>query len=271
LVSPSGQPVGPWKRYVALGDSFTEGLWDGDGPVRGWADRLAAALSARRAEVGLEPVEYANLAIRGKLAGPIIRQQLRPALALKPDLVSLVAGGNDALRLNADIDSIVALLDRAVATIRATGADVLLANSADPVASPLIKLTRGRVARLYASIWSIARRHGAYVTDLWGMASLRDWDMWSHDRIHLTPEGHRRVANAALIGLGLGPDDPGFDDLPTAGPPRTASQWIRWQAEWVQGDLIPWALRHVKGRSSGDGRSPKRPQLLPMPPQTATT
>ncbi|MDR2566600.1 MAG: SGNH/GDSL hydrolase family protein, partial [Bifidobacteriaceae bacterium] len=114
----------PWKRYVAIGDSFSEGLWDGDDAVglRGWADRLAGALSAPRVAAGADPLEYANLAIRGRLAGPVVREQLRPALALKPDLVSIVAGGNDALRLTTDVDGIVALLDRAVAAIRRTGA-----------------------------------------------------------------------------------------------------------------------------------------------------
>jgi lysophospholipase L1-like esterase len=263
----------PWKRYVAIGDSFSEGLWDGDDQsgLVGWTDRLAAALSARRVAAGQEPIEYANLAIRGKLARPIVTEQLRPALALKPDLVSIACGGNDTLRVATDVDAIVALLDRAVAAIRRTGADVLLANSADPVESPLIRLTRGRVALLYTSIWSIARRHGAYVADLWGLGALKDWDMWARDRIHLTSEGHRRVANAALVGLGLGPDDPDFDRLPPHRPRMTAEEWARWQFEWVRGDVIPWAVRHAKHQSTGDGRLPKRPTPSPMPPQPATS
>jgi lysophospholipase L1-like esterase len=272
LPQPTQNDAVRWSRYVAIGDSFTEGLWDGDDStgVQGWADRLAGALSARRVAQGQEPIEYANLAIRGRLAHGVIREQLAPALKLKPDLVSIVAGGNDALRINGDIDATTALLDRAVGTIRRAGADVLLANSADPVASPLIRMTRGRVARFYASIWSIARRHGAYVADLWGMRSLKDWDMWARDRIHLTPEGHRRVANAALVALGLGPDDPDFDSERPAPPPKTSAEWARWQAEWIRGDLVPWVARHAKGRSSGDGRSPKHPLPTQMPPAPAT-
>ena len=59
----------PWRRYVATGDSFTEGLSDpaGDGDHwRGWADRLAESL-ARLAgpDAGFE---YANLAIRALVA-----------------------------------------------------------------------------------------------------------------------------------------------------------------------------------------------------------
>jgi lysophospholipase L1-like esterase len=261
----------PWRRYVAIGDSFTEGLWDGDDQtgVKGWADRLAAALSARRVAAGQPPIEYANLAIRGRLARPIIAEQLGPALALKPDLVSLVGGGNDALRVTTDVNGIVALLDQAVAKLRAAGADVILANSADPVNSPIIKLTRGRVATLYNSIWSLGRRHGAYVVDLWGMKSLLDWRLWCRDRIHLTSEGHRRVANAALVALGLGPDDPDWD---TPLPPRPAQTWqdqLAWNAQWAKEELVPWMVRHFKGQSSGDGRGPKRPWPLPIDPAPA--
>lgn len=261
----------PWRRYVAIGDSFTEGLWDGDDAtgVKGWADRLAAALSARQVAAGEAPIEYANLAIRGRLARPIVAEQLQPALALKPDLVSIVGGGNDALRVSTNVNAIVGLLDHAVATIRATGADVLLANSADPVNSPLINLTRGRVATLYNSIWSIGRRHGAHVIDMWGMRSLLDWRMWCRDRIHLTSEGHRRVANAALVALGLGPDDADWDTPLPPRPPLSFGDTVNWHAEWVSQELVPWMVRHFKGQSSGDGRGPKRPQPLPMAPAPA--
>ncbi len=48
--------------FVAIGDSFTEGLNDPDpgGGFRGWADRVAGALSAQR-----PGFRYANLAVRG--------------------------------------------------------------------------------------------------------------------------------------------------------------------------------------------------------------
>ena len=69
-------------RFVAIGDSFTEGVGDElpDGVVRGWADLTAAGWADSLGE----PIQYANLAIRGKLVWPIVEQQLEPALALKP-------------------------------------------------------------------------------------------------------------------------------------------------------------------------------------------
>src|SRR5699024_12178143 len=86
--------------YVAVGDSFSEGLMDpdphGEDRYRGWADRLALMLT--ESAVGSPDVSYANLAIRGRLLDRIIDEQIPRALEIRPDLVSLCAGGNDCLR-----------------------------------------------------------------------------------------------------------------------------------------------------------------------------
>lgn len=257
-----------WSRYVAVGDSFTEGLWDApdgpDAPQRGWADVLAAHLSRRRADAGLEPLGYANLAIRGRLLRPILVEQVPAALALEPDLVSLVGGGNDILRPATDVDRLARDLEKAVVRLRAAGVDVLLATGVDVVESPLVRATRGRVGVYNAHIWSIARRHGAHVLDMWGMRSLRDWRMWADDRIHLTSDGHARVAQAALVGLGLAPDEPRWDDPLTPLPPTPRLEQMRGDARWLREHVYPWATRRLRGRSSGDLRVPKRPVLAPV-------
>nr|BFF20200.1 SGNH/GDSL hydrolase family protein [Promicromonospora thailandica] len=203
-----------------MGDSFTEGLWDPypDAPdvQRGWADNLAALLSARRIAAGEAPLEYANLAIRGRKLRPIVAEQLDITVDARPDLVSLVGGGNDILRPAADVDAISAALEDAVVALRATGADVLMGTGFKAGGS--LSWTNGRVGVFNANVWSIARRHGAHVLDLWGMRALGDLRLWSADRIHLTPEGHQRVANAALVALGLEPEDAAYDTPWT--PPR---------------------------------------------------
>lgn len=269
----------PWRRYVALGDSFTEGLWDipGEPPpasaetadpslvCRGWADLLAAHLAERIPdETGTTPLLYANLAVRGRLLRPILREQVPAAVELGADLVSLVGGGNDMLRPTADPDDMAAALDRAVAGLRENGTDVLLATGMDAKDSPIIRRTRGRVAVLNAHIWSIARRHDARVLDVWGMRSLRDWRMWAPDRIHLTTEGHRRVAQAALVALGLPPDDEAWDDPLAPLPPLPRTARTRQDAEWLRTHAYPWATRRLRHRSSGDQRRPKQPGLEPV-------
>lgn len=254
-------------RYVALGDSFTEGLNDPH-PNRtnayvGWADRLAAHL-ARSASEDNRPFGYANLAVRGRLLDDIAGQQVDDALALEPDLVSIVGGGNDILRPKADIDALAARLERAVGRLRASGADVLLATPVDPRNAPLMKATRGRAAIYAAHIWSIARRHDAYVIDQWGMAALLDWRLWAPDRIHLTSEGHRRVALNAFTTLGFTAADVGWADPLPAAAPISRTNAARANAQWAREYVGPWVQRRLRGQSSGDAISPKRPTVTPF-------
>jgi len=259
-----------WTRYVALGDSFTEGLWDApdgpEAPVRGWADLLATRLSARRLGAGEPALEYANLAIRGRKLGTIVDDQVPAALALKPDLVSVVGGGNDLLRPDGNPDKLAARLEQAVARLRRAGVDVLMATGFDPGDSPVVRLTRPKVGVYNTMIWSIARRQGAHVVDLWGMRSLHDWRMWADDRIHLTTLGHERVVQAALVGLGLQPDTPDWDDPLTPLPPTPFVDRARSNAHWLRAYAAPWATRRVQHRSSGDGLSAKRPAPTPVEP-----
>lgn len=259
---------GPWASYVAIGDSFTEGLWDREpgeaDQCRGWADLLARSLSHRRIDAGKDPLLYANLAIRGKQLRSILDHQLPAALAMSPDLVSIIGGGNDILRPSVDIDRLARSIEDAVVQIRATGADVLLGTGFDTSESPLVGMTRGRAGILNSHLWSIAHRHGAYVLDLWGMRSLHDWRMWADDRIHLTTDGHRRVSQAALVGLGQATDDAAWDDPLTPLPPVARIEWVRENAHWLREHVGPWASRRLRRQSSGDSRSAKYPELVPV-------
>lgn len=259
-----------FTRYVAIGDSFTEGMSDADperpGRYVGWADRLAAHLARMTAEQGQQGREfgYANLAVRGRLLANVVGPQLEDAIALRPDLVSMVGGGNDILRPKADIDALATRLEDAVARLRACGADVLMATPTDPRDAPLVKATRGRAATYAADIWSIARRHDAYVIDLWGMGALRDWRLWAPDRIHLTPEGHRRVALNALSTLGFPAEDSSWAVPLPAAPPISRADAARANAQWAREYVGPWVRRRLRGESSGDTISAKRPTLLPL-------
>ena len=258
-----------WQRYVAVGDSFTEGMCDDDpdlardGEFAGWADRLAAHLSEVARADGVD-FGYANLAVRGRKLADVVGPQLEHALALQPDLVSLVGGGNDILRPRADLDALAAQLEEAVVRIRATGADVLLATPVDPADAPLVKATRGRAAVHTANIWSIARRHDAHVIDQWGLMALRDWRMWSEDRIHMTSEGHRRVALAALEALGRPSEELDWATPLEPAPPLSRRDALAANAQWAREYVGPWVHRRLTGRSSGDHRQAKRPEVTPV-------
>jgi lysophospholipase L1-like esterase len=268
-----------FRRFVALGDSLTEGMCDpaaaaspAGNPWRGWADRVAESLAARAAAEGT-PFDYANVAIRGRLLPQIVDEQVPAALALQPDLVSIIGGGNDVLRPGADVDAVAARLEDGVARLRAGGVAVLMATSYDPRLSPLVRRTRGTAGIFAAHVWSIARRHDAHVLDLWGMRALQDRRMWAPDRIHLTSQGHARVAAQALEVLGMRVDAvPGNDSVHPDWatpldpmPARRRQEAWREDAEWVRTHVVPWVGRRIRGRSSGDGLPPKRPEPAPVP------
>lgn len=259
-----------WHRYVAIGDSFTESLMDEDpgspGAFRGWADRLAEQLAAVGRAAGHE-VRYANLAIRGRLLADVVGGQLDHALALGPDLVSMIGGGNDIMRPSVDVDDLAARLEEAVVRIRATGADVLLATPTDPRDAGVFKPLRRRHAVHAANVLTIARTHGAFVLNVWAMPWIRDWRMWAADRIHPSSEAHRRLALEAALSLGL-PVPPGTeaawrDPL----PPAAAIDWrsaARENRDWLREHAVPWMTRRLRGESSGDRLSAKRPELTPV-------
>ncbi|MEU4544590.1 SGNH/GDSL hydrolase family protein [Nonomuraea dietziae] len=247
-----------YRSFVALGDSFTEGLNDPgvDGHFRGWADRVAEVLASK------EPsFQYANLAVRGKLIDQIVAEQVPAAVAMQPDLVSFCAGGNDLLRPGSDPDEMAKKLAGAVRQLRATGAEVLLFTGVDPRDTPLMRRMRGKFAIFYLHLRSIADLYGCRVVDQWSMQAIRDWRAWSDDRLHMNEEGHRLVAARVLDVLEVPCDDTWRKDWPSRSvDPRVKR---REDARWVKEFLVPWVNRRLRGTSSGDGLDPKRPDLRP--------
>jgi lysophospholipase L1-like esterase len=254
-----------YDSYVALGDSFTEGMNDGlpDGTFRGWADRLAEILA------GDQPgLQYANLALRGKMLAEIVDEQVPITLELKPDLVTFCGGGNDVIVPGTDVDEIAAQIDSVVAALRGAGIEVLLFNGPDTKSLSVVNVLRGKIGIYNAHLWAIAARHGARVVDLWAMNVLSDYRAWSDDRLHFTPEGHRRIALRAAELLGVPVTEDWREPWPAL---STRRDWItlrRSDLAWTKTHLLPWIRRQLRGQSMGDGLAPKRPQLTPFVIQT---
>jgi lysophospholipase L1-like esterase len=251
------------RSYVALGDSFTEGVGDPDpsrpNGVRGWADRVAEVLGTVEADF-----RYANLAIRGRKLRQVVDQQIQPALALRPQLVTMYAGGNDILRPSVDVDAMLAPYADAVARLRAAGIQVLLFTGFDLGEAPLLGRLRGRVAVYNEIVREIADTHGAGIVDFWRMREHRDWRLWDLDRIHMSVLGHRHLAVNVLDLLGV-PHDVRLDPLASQ-PPLTRAEQRRADLVWARTHARPWVQRRLTGRSSGDGVSPRYPQLVPFGP-----
>ena len=270
---------GPFASYVALGDSFTEGLGDPrpDGSLRGWSDRLARALAVRhrsaqsqasqqRAAQGepvgnSRPFEYANLAVRGRTLGPILAEQLDAAIAMKPDLVSLNGGGNDMLRPHFDLAHSIADLEQATLRLTDAGIHVLLLAGPDPSRHlPFGKVfrTRGREFVAATAAWAPGRP-GITYADNFNDSSLWTDENWSADGLHLAPSGHLKVALNCLRALQVPPlptwDVDAITDWSERGFMRPA---------YYREHVVPWMTRRIKRISSGDHRRPKRPELGPL-------
>ena len=263
-------PAGPgWHRYVAIGDSSTEGLDDpdGSGGFRGWADRLAGYLAVHQG--GLE---YANLALRGRTTAQIQAEQVPLALAMRPDLVSVVAGMNDILTPGFDAFSTAAAVEVMFRTFTDAGVAVLSLTLPDPTPNlPLSRIIGPRLAAFNEAVHAAAERSGVIMVDVASYNDASDPRLWSDDRLHGNSEGHERVARALAHGLGL----PGFDEswrdplppvAPADGIARIAA--VRADLQWAQLHALPWLWRVVRGRSAGDGLAPKRPEPAPLPDQS---
>ena len=260
-----------FQSFAALGDSFTEGVGDprvdGTG-LAGWADRFAGHLADR-----MPGLRYANLAIRGKLLSEVLDEQVPVAVGMGADLVSVAAGGNDLLRPSTEPDDLAVMLETAVTELTSAGATVMMFTGFDPKAFPVLRLIRGKSAVLTMHVREIASRHGCLIVDLWGMHVLTDRRLWQPDRLHLTPDGHRRVALLACEVAGFAPGEDwreplrdALATLPTAG---AAATWVtaRWNdVQWVLEHAAPYLSRRLHGVSSGDGIVAKRPELTVLQP-----
>lgn len=253
------------RRFVALGDSLTEGVGDPvEGGLRGWAALLTE---------GLGPgVRFTNLAVSGARTRDVLERQTPVALSLRPDVVSVVVGVNDTLRRTFDLHAVAAHLDEVYAAFHARDTVLLTACLPDPgallglpgaLARPLARRQQG----VNAVVHALSERYGAYHLHAHAGAWVTDRAMWSADRLHPGERGHRQLAvrfHALLADTGLATGAAPGAEPRLPGPSRSAALW--WLATrgtgWVARrctDLLPQLLalaaaevRHqLRGTSAG--------------------
>src|SRR5262245_13666699 len=195
-----------YSRYVALGDSSTEGLDDPDGKggYRGWADRLAERITAAQGSL-----LYANLGVRGLHTRQIRERQLEPALAMRPDLATLFTGTNDAVSRRFDPARVEADLDFMQRALIAEGATVVSFTLPDlEGVIPFGRWLSPRVRALNAAIRRASCSSGAELVDFAAHPVASDIRLWSDDRFHANALGHALIAHALAQAIGV----PGADD-----------------------------------------------------------
>jgi phosphatidylinositol alpha 1,6-mannosyltransferase len=257
---PTPADTRPWSRFVALGDSITEGLCDTSrlpaGEFRGWADRLAQLLAHARDTD--DPFRYANLAVRSKRVRDLLDDQLPRALALRPELVSILIGANDLVGRRVDPLAVAAQLEAAVRTLRAAGADVLLVTPFLPRRRAATLFAR-RFAVFSSELRRIAARTGAVLLDTDAFVddasrpAIGDLALWADDKVHLRSRGHRYLAYRAAEALGV----PHAEALAGLDAALHADDDTVADGTWLRRDALPWIWRRLRGRTAGDGRAPK--------------
>ncbi|HUJ07259.1 MAG TPA: SGNH/GDSL hydrolase family protein [Streptosporangiaceae bacterium] len=254
--------------FTALGDSITLGVGDPVRPAvrgapawRGWAALLAG---------GLPEPELHVLASNGACGADILADQLPRALALGPDVASVVFGINDTLRPGFDQGRIAAAAADTVGALRAGGTAVLTMRLPDAgwmlglpgaLARPLARRTQ----QVNEVLDDVAARFGTLHFDAAGSPATYEKRMWAVDRLHPNERGHRMIARAfhgllAESGFPVGQ----APDAEPANPPPTRLAEFAWMATkgtaWLlrrSTDLVPYlvsmALREMRAPQTGPG------------------
>ena len=246
-----------FERYVAIGDSSTEGLDDPDGRggYRGWSLRLAERIAGVQGSL-----LYANFGVRGRSTRQILDQQLAPALDLRPDLATVFSGTNDVLDLRFDADAVAADMERMQDALIRSGSRVLTFTLPD--LTPLMPLARGIAPRIRAmnrGLREVCARTGATLLDFAAVPVSTDARLWSDDRIHANSAGHARIAEALAHALALPGTSPDWRRPLPPVPRQTLGQWSAAEWSWARRHLIPWIGRGLPGRS----------RTAPLPPRHA--
>ncbi len=259
------QPARPihFSRYVALGDSSTEGIDDPDGAggYRGWSQRLAERINTAQGG-GLH---YANLAVRGLTTAQVRTGQLDVALAMRPDLATVFCGTNDVTGLRFDAARVAADIAHMQRSLVAGGATVLSFTLPDltPL-MPLARLIAPRIAALNHALAEASRSSGAILVDFAAYPVATDLRLWSEDRIHANSAGHSRIAEALSEALHLPESNSAWREPFPIELTQTCGQWWAAELRWAGRHLLPWLGQGMLGRSASQGRSPKRPELTPV-------
>jgi len=245
-----------FERYVALGDSSTEGIADGNPRTGylGWSRRLAERIAASQG--GLL---YANLAQRGLTTREIRDRQLARALAMSPDLATVFSGTNDVLAPRFDVAEFAEHARALLGELRGQGATVLTFTLPD--LTPLMPAARvfaPRIVSMNVALRAVCAATGATLVDFAAHAVATDARLWNEDRIHANPAGHARIADALAEALGLPGASPAWrEPLPAMPAPGVLAAAVR-EATWVARHLLPWSVAGLLGAG-------RRPALHPGP------
>lgn len=254
-----------YSRYVAIGDSSTEGLGDPDGAggYRGWSLRLAERIAASQGSL-----MYANLAVRGRRTRQVRDEQLAAAVAMKPDLATVFSGTNDVIAWRFNHAEIVADMAHMQRALIDEGATVLTFTLPDltPV-MPLARVLAARICALNEALRNAAASTNAILVDFAAHAVATDRRLWSPDRMHANSAGHAKIASALASALELPGSEETWHATLSATHRRSRVEWLGAEIAWGGRYLLPWALQAMFTRPGDRALKPPRPRLAPVSPR----
>lgn len=228
-------------RVVALGDSVTVGVGDqvrvGEHP--GWAAHLASALQA---------TAFVNLAVNGARARDVRDRQLSVALAQRPDIATVVVGGNDVLRGDFDAASVANDVGITCDALTRQGADVIVIGLHDPSESlPGPRTVRGVLSRRARAVndqlvMAVGDVAGVTFIDPRGRLDAADRTLWHIDRMHPGPLGHRAMARMVIGEL----DHARWEVVSAVPPPPAHRPRPTQQAAWLVRHGVPWFAKRSR-------------------------
>jgi lysophospholipase L1-like esterase len=249
------------ERYVAIGDSSTEGLLDLDdqGEMHGWSFRLADRIATAQGEL-----LYANLAARGATTRQIVDHQLERALAMRPDLATVFSGTNDVLKRRFDAQEFFKDVTRIHQALRGAGTTVLTFTLPDLTSLlPFARRLAPRIREVNGAVREACAKTGTLLLDFAQLQLATDPRLWDEDRIHANAAGHERITAALAQALGLpGANDAWRQPLPPLAPPGPVA--VAWrELKWSARHLVPWTLGALVARGGGTFAG-RRPTLQPV-------
>ena len=250
------------RSYVAIGDSLSEGMGDrfflSHRVGSGWTDRLAHLLATDAVDRG-DSFEYANIAIRGCKLEDIMDDQVEHAIALRPDLVTILAGSNNFFSNAETVERLERIFRSGLQRLKIAGIHVVVANTINPCHLRFFGPVRPNAQRMSRMIDRVAGELGFPVIDVFGMTELEHLEFWHRDMVHFSDIGHAQIANAAAELLDTTARYSPRDYEPSFAADRPLSETVAWFLR----DVVPFIDRRLRRTSSGVGIAPKLPALVP--------
>lgn len=188
-----------WKTFVALGDSMTEGIGDEVNGIKkkSWPTYIAEFFNIEK---------FSNLAKSGLRSDEIYKEQLETALSMNPDIVSIMAGGNDFIQRKWNAKSYREIMDKMISKFTENGIIVITSNFPDltqiyKFPFYLLPIAKYQLKTCNKILDELATKYNTVHIDFWNNPISKEIIYWSNDRIHPNSHGYKVIGDLIISEL----------------------------------------------------------------------